>query len=114
MASVRQGEVWWAELPLPAGRRPVLVLTRNRVLAKLSNVTVAPLTRTVRRIRSEVILTPDHGVPSTCAISLDNIMTIRKQRLDRRIVALTPSMLDEVFAAIRYALDMPDTIHPER
>ena len=107
MVSIRQGEIWWANLPAPAGRRPVLVLTRTDAVGHMTNVTVAPLTRTIRGIDSEVMLSPDHGLPSVCAVSLDNIMTIRKAMLDRRIVTLPADTMTEVFGAVRFVFAMP-------
>lgn len=107
-ADPRQGDIWWAELPQPVGRRPVLILTRTDIVSRLSNVTVAPLTRVIRSIPSEVPLSPAEGVPTLCAVSLDNILTIRKLTLDRRIVRLGDDTMRAVFEAIRYAFATPD------
>jgi mRNA interferase MazF len=107
MAKIRQGEIWWANLPAPAGRRPVLVLTRSDAIAHMGNVTVAPLTRTVRGIDSEVVLSPSHGVPTVCAVSLDNIVTIVKSVLDQRVVTLSADTIKEVFEAMRFVFAMP-------
>ena len=106
MAKLRQGEIWWANLPAPAGRRPVLLLTRTDAVEHMANVTVAPLTRTIRDIESEVVLSAEHGVPSLCAISLDNIVTIPKKMLDRRIVALGREAMEGVFDAVRFVFAM--------
>lgn len=106
MARCRQGELWWAQLPEPGGRRPVLILTRTKGLAQLQNVTVAPVTRTIRDIESEVVLSDNDGVPTTCAVSLDNILTIRKSTLERRIATLTTARMLETFQAIRFAFAM--------
>jgi mRNA interferase MazF len=84
-----------------------MILTRNSAVAQMMRVTVAPLTRTTRGIDSEVVLTPEAGVPSLCAVSLDNLVTISKQLLERRIVALPADVMDEVFEAIRFTFDMP-------
>lgn len=107
MSDLRQGEVRWANLPAPAGRRPVLVLTRSDALQHVTNVTVAPLTRTIRGIDSEVVLSPAHGVPTVCAVSVDNIMTVRRVTLDRCIVVLPDDAMKEVFDAIRFVFAMP-------
>lgn len=108
MGKPRHRDIWWASLPSPAGRRPVLILTRDDAIAHLSNVTVAPLTRTIRHIKSEVILSPECGVPTLCAVSLDNILTMPRVTLDRRIVRLGDETMKAVFEAIRYAFAMPD------
>lgn len=102
-----QGQIWWADLPEPAGRRPVVILTRTPGLRRLTNVTVAPITRTARGIETEVPLTPADGVPTDCIISLDNIATVRKQTLDNRIATLSTPRMNEVFIAIRAAFAMP-------
>ncbi len=107
MARIRQGEVWWANLPAPARRRPVLILTRGDAIGHMRNITVGPLTRTIRGIDSEVVLSPEFGVPTLCAVSLDNILTIMKKLLDRRIVTLPPDTMAEVFGAIRFVFAMP-------
>lgn len=109
MAEPRQGEIWWATLPEPVGRRPVLVLTRSDAIPALANVSVAPLTRTSRGIPSEVELSPVDGVPTDCAISLENIQTIPKKRLGRPIASLGAAKMRRVFASICFVFAMPET-----
>lgn len=106
MGELQQGQIRWAKLPEPAGRRPVLILTRNDALAILQNVTVAPLTRTIRYLDSEVVLTPDDGLPSLCAASLDNILTIRKASLGPLIANIPDDRWPEVLRAIRFVFGM--------
>ena len=71
-ALVNRGEVWWIEHP-EAGRRPACVLTRQAAIPVLTSVLVAPATRTVRGIPTEVALTRDDGMPEDCALTLDNV-----------------------------------------
>ena len=104
---LRHGSIWWARLPAPAGRRPVLVLTRDTVLGKMQNVTIAPLTRTDRGLPTEVRLTKSDGVPTACVISADNIVTIRLTSLDRAITQLSATRMQQVYGAIRTAFQMP-------
>jgi mRNA interferase MazF len=99
--------VVWAELPASFGRRPVVVLTRDSVVGRLNAVTVAPITRTIRKSETEVILEPADGVPTICAITLDNIFTIQRAALGKILVVLPRERLRLVFAAIRKAFDMP-------
>lgn len=99
---VRRGDVWWAEVPGDKVR-PVVVLTRNRFIPRLHAVLVAPVTSTVRDIPTEVPLGPDDGMPRACAANFDNVFTLRKERLERRITRLTDSRLAAVCAAYRFA-----------
>src|SRR5436309_745984 len=96
--ALRHGSVWWAVLPSPAGRRPVLVLTRDTVLGRIGNITVAPLTRTDRHLPTEVRLTPADGLPKRCVVSLDNILTIQ--------LHLNQQKIAQVHEAIKIALQI--------
>jgi mRNA interferase MazF len=107
MVAKAQGQVWWANLPAPLGWRPVLILTRSDAVQKLHYVTVAPLTRTIRGIDSEVILEPDDGVPARSAVTLDNIATIDQDTLASHLITLSADRMNEVWEAIHSAFEMP-------
>ncbi len=104
---VARNDIFWADLGPPAGRRPVCVLTRDAALQVLPTVSCAPITRTVRGIRSEVELGPQHGLPELCVISCDNVMTVPVDALDPdpvgRLDEVARAQLDR---AVRYALDI--------
>lgn len=99
-----RGEIWWAVLPAPQGRRPVLILSRDKAVQVRSHVTVAPLSRTIRDIPSEVVLDSSDGLPRRCAVSLDSIGTVSKEALRERICSLGPGKMRDVRAAILFAL----------
>jgi len=107
MAALSQGAVVWAELPAPAGRRPVVILTREAALRFLNSVTVAPVTTAVRHIETEVILEPADGMPRVCAVALDNIQTIPRALLGGVIARLSQERIRQIFQAIRRTFDMP-------
>jgi len=103
---MRRGEIWWAELEPPAGRRPVVLLSRDEACAVRSLVIVAPVTTRIRHIPSEVPLSGSDGLPRDCVANLDTITTIPKDCLRSRLVALSPLKLREVEAAVRFALGL--------
>jgi len=103
---MRRGEVWWAELPPPIGRRPALLLSRDAAYTVRTSVTVAMITRTIRAIPVEVPLGPEDGVPTQCAVNLDNILTILRSRLTGRITILSLDKMTAVSKAIVFALDL--------
>jgi mRNA interferase MazF len=103
---VRRGEIWWAELPLPIGRRPALLLSRDSAYKVRASVTVAMVTRTIRSIPVEVLLGPGDGMPVECAVNLDNILTIPKSRLSQRITTVSPAKMTAVAKAVIFALDL--------
>ncbi|MEJ7719992.1 MAG: type II toxin-antitoxin system PemK/MazF family toxin [Ilumatobacteraceae bacterium] len=80
---VRRGEVWWGELE-GVGRRPFLVMTRTAAIPVLNVVLVAPVTRTIRDIPTELRLGPDEGMPVECAASFDNLRAVPKANLVER------------------------------
>jgi mRNA interferase MazF len=102
---MKQGEIWWANLPKPVGRRPVLLLSRNEAYKIRSSVTVAIVTTTIRSIASEVLLGPGEGLPKACVANLDTIITIEKASLHIQICVLTNNKWKEVIAALKFALD---------
>jgi mRNA interferase MazF len=97
---MKRGEVWFAETP--GGDRPVLVLTRDPVAGVIGSVVVAALTRTERRLVSEVILTPqEDGVPSRCVVNFDNVHTLRRETFRRHVTTLSPARLAQSCRALR-------------
>ncbi len=104
---VARDDIVWADLGPPAGRRPVCVLTRDAAISVRTAVTCAPITRTIRGIRSEVELGPEHGLAERCVISCDNVLTIPIADLDDepvgRLDEIARAQLDR---ALRYALDI--------
>lgn len=103
---MQRGEVWWAELPAPAGRRPVVLLSRDEAYRVRELVTVAPISTRMRRIPTEVVLGRAEGMPRRCAVNLDTITTIPKRTLARRITSLPPAKLGAVERALRFALGL--------
>jgi len=103
---VRRGEVWWAELPKPTGRRPVVLLSRNAAYKVRTSVTVGMVTRTAREIPVEVPLSMEDGMPQECVVNLDNILTIPKARLAERIITLSPHKMTAIARAVIFALDL--------
>jgi mRNA interferase MazF len=104
---MRRGEVWWSQFPPPIGRRPVVLLSRDSAYRVRVAVTVAPITRTIRNIPAEVALDESDGLSSHCVANLDDIATIPKTLIKRRIAVLSVEKMQEVEAAIRFALDLP-------
>ena len=106
---MRRGEVWWADLRKPVGRRPVLLLSRDSAYRVRRSVTVAPLTRTERRIPTEVALDRSDGVgrAAQCVVNLDDIATIPRSLLSERITLLNADRMRAVAGAITFALDLP-------
>ncbi len=103
---MRRGEVWWAELPRPIGRRPVVLLSRDEAYAVRNAVTIAEVTTTIRGIPVEVVLGPEDGLPKKCVANLDTIATIRKDLLTKRITLLRNERLQQIDAAIKFSLSL--------
>ena len=102
MSVPRQGEIWWAEVE--DTRRPVLVVTRNEAVGVLTGIIVAPVTRTVRSIPTEISLGSDEGMSVECAASFDNLQRVRRDALTKKTGDLGLRR-DEVCAALRALAD---------
>ncbi len=99
---LRQGGIYWAETA--DKRRPVLVITRADALARLSTLTVAPITRTVRNIPTEIPLGTGEGLPAPCAASFDNLQLVSRARLTHRL-GLLPRPRQQICRALAALAD---------
>ena len=108
MAEVNRGEIWQFSFPRPDHRRPVLILTRQDIINHLHNVTVAPITTTIRGIPTEVVIGPECGLKTTSAINLDNLVTVPKNGLRSFVGTVPPSVMTAIREAILFALGFDD------
>ena len=101
---MKHGEIRWYKFGGPDKKRPVVILTRDSVLKYLGEVTIAPITSTVRDIPSEVFLSKDDGMFRDCAVNCDHLQTVSKGKIGALITALPPERMGAVGRAIRFAL----------
>jgi mRNA interferase MazF len=101
---MRRGEVRWYRFAPPDKRRPVLILTRDSALEFLGEVTVAPVTSTIRDIPTEVVLTAADGVARDCAVNLDHVQTVAKTKIGALVTTVGPARMAEVRGALLFAL----------
>lgn len=104
MSDPAKGDIWWGETPAEKSR-PYLVMTRNEAIPVLKRVVAAPVTRSVRGIASEVTLSDAEGLHSPCVASMDNLVTIHKSMLVRKMGSLSPVRLRDACEALRAATD---------
>jgi len=107
---VKQYELWWASLPEPAGRRPVLLLSRNDAYSYLTKFVAVEITSTIRRIAVEVLLGRAEGLPTKCVANCDNIRTVARSVLTKRIGQLSPRRHAEIKRALGHALGWDELI----
>ena len=96
-AAPGHGDVWWADLDKV---RPVVVLTRRRVAARLTRLVIAPVTTTVRGLATEVPLGPTEGLGPDCVANLDNIQLVLSSSLLRRAGTVDPARWPEFCTAM--------------
>ena len=103
---MKRGEVRWYKFKHPDKKRPVVILTRNSILEYLGEVTIAPVTSTIRDIPSEVLLSRLDGMHTDCAINCDHIQTVSKSNVGSMITSLSKEKLSEIRDAIAFALNL--------
>ncbi|MBC8442370.1 MAG: type II toxin-antitoxin system PemK/MazF family toxin [Deltaproteobacteria bacterium] len=103
---MKKGEIRWYTFKAPNKKRPVLILTRNSILEYLGEVTIAPITSTIRDIASEVFLSKIDGMPRDCTINFDHIQTVSKGKLGSLITTLSPQKKEQVRQAVLFALGL--------
>ncbi len=97
--------IWLARLDKT---RPVLLLTREEVRQVRNLVTVAPITSTVRGLRSEVAVGVRNGLDHECAVNVDLVATIPRDLLIRPLGALLQDQERDLTRAFREAFDLED------
>ena len=105
---MNRGEVRWYRFEKPDKKRPVVILTRDSIVAYIGEVTVAPVTSSIRDIPSEVLLRKEDGMPGDCAINCDHLQTVAKAKIGALIATLPPARMREVRAAIAFAIALYD------
>ncbi len=100
---MKQYEIWWAKLPAPLGRRPVLLLSRDAAYEYLSRVLAVEVTTRVRGIPQEVELGVSEGLPRRCVANFDNLHAVPKSALDEKAGRLPPRRVPEIKAALGHA-----------
>lgn len=101
---MKRGEVRWYVFSRPDKKRPVLILTRDSALEFLGEVTVAPITSTIRDIPSEVLLSKADGMPRDCAVNLDHLQTVSKAKLGSLITTVSLSKMQQMRPSLLFAL----------
>lgn len=84
---VGRGELWWLETPDDKGR-PVLVISRDRANEVMQRVMVAPVTRTLRAVPSQLPLGTEEGLRTDSVANFDDLTSVPKAMLVRRIGTL--------------------------
>lgn len=103
---MRRGEVWDVDFPPPVGRRPAVVLTRDVILARLNNVTMAPITSRIRGIPTEVPVDEVAGLDHASVVSCDNVTTVPRRLCVRLRGEVSASQARGISAAVVLALDL--------
>ena len=101
--TIGRGEIWWGEDDSKG--RPFLILTRDEAIPVLRTVLVAPITRTIRHIPTEVPVGISEGLSVASAAAMDATIAIPKSLLVRRMGALSPERQRELCAALSAAID---------
>lgn len=100
---MKRGEIRWYTFRLPDKRRPVLILTRNEIVDQMNEIIVAPATRTIRGLSSEVILTPEDGMPVACALNFDHVALAQRDRIGGLLCTLSETRWLEARQALLIA-----------
>ena len=103
VAAPRLGEVWWAEAE--DKRRPVLIVTRSEAIPVLTSIIVAPVTRIIRGIATEVPLGVGDGLQESCVASFDNVQPLHRGFLTSRISQTDDRRRQEICGALAALAD---------
>ncbi len=103
---MKRGQIWWAELPLPSGRRPVVLVSRPAAYDVRVNLIVAEVSRTRRDLPSEVALSKADGMPVACVVNTDNLVTVPRTWLKTKVCQLSATKLAALDEALAFSLGL--------
>jgi mRNA interferase MazF len=107
---LKQYELWWANLPQPSGRRPILLLSRDDAYEHLNKFVAVEITTTIRHIPVEVVVGKAEGLSKLCVANCDNMRTVSRSALVKRIGSLGPTRHREVKRAVGFAMRWDELI----
>lgn len=87
-------------------RRPALLLTREFMTPHLRQISIAPITSTVRGLSTEVPVGPSNGLDHESVVNCDNITTVPASEVGQTIGYLLPDQEVALTEAIRVAYDL--------
>jgi mRNA interferase MazF len=105
---VNRGEIRWYAYRPPDKRRPVLLLARPDVIDHINEIIVVPITRTIRGLNTEVILTTEDGMPVMCALNFDHITLAQRSRFGSVLALLPEQRWPEIRKALLIACGFRD------
>jgi mRNA interferase MazF len=103
---LKRGELWWALLRGAAKTRPVALVSRTEAYARRDLFIVAPVTRRIRNIAAEVAVGHGEGLAHDSVVNCDTLRTVRKSELAEPIGTLSPAKIEELDAALKFALGL--------
>lgn len=113
MVEVLQGEVWWADLPEPAGsspglRRPVVIVQGNHLnRSRVATVVCVPLTSNLTWAHAPgnaLLPAKATGLPKDSVANASQIIAVDRNFLTERVAKLSPKNLSQVISGIDVVL----------
>ena len=95
---IQRGEIWWADLPEPAGSEPGY--HRPVVVAVTSNLNLAQMPGNV------LLLKKVTGLPKDSVANVSQIFTVDRVFLTEKIGDLPVYLLEQVEAGLRMVMDL--------
>ena len=103
---MKRGEIWLADFPPPIKKRPLVLISRDQAYSILESFVAAIVTGTIRRITCEDVMVKENGLDRPCVVNCDNIHTIPKSRLVKRLGLLTSEQERQLNEAICFSLEL--------
>jgi len=113
MVEVAQGELWWAELPMPGGsaagfRRPVVVVQGNPLnRSRLPTVLCVPLTSNLAWAAAPgntLLSAKVAGLPKDSVANASQLFAVDRASLTERIGTLAPKRVAQILVSIDIVL----------
>ena len=107
---MNRGDVWMIDLGGKSGIRPVLILTRQKVIKYLNRVIVAEITSRAKGYPTEIFIAQKGNLTKPSFVQADKLHTIPKNRLKKFVGALDSTTMLEVSQKVVLAMELEDAL----
>jgi len=110
----RHGEVWWADMGTGVGSeqrgaRPVLVIQNDIGNIHSPTIIVAAITDAKKKyLPTHIQLGKEHGLPKNSVVMLEQIRTLDKRRLNRRVGELNDQNMKDLAEALKVSFGLAE------
>ncbi len=112
---IKRGEIWWAELPEPAGSRPgyerplIIVQSNDFNKSNINTIIAAVITTNIHLADAPgnvLLSTKKSKLPKKSVVNISQLITVDKSFLTEKVHILSNKVMEQIDDGIRLVLSL--------